>query len=245
MLNRINPNISVDCVIFGFDFKKLHVLLVERSLPYNNSGKPIFTDYTLAGNHIYEDEDLEEACRRIVKDLTGFEGFYMEQFQALAHPDRLKKEKDQLWLQRIGHNPYNRVITVGYFVLLDKYSMDFRLASRKVAWFPVDKIPELAFDHNGILKIALDSLRKRIQVSPVGYHLLPGKFSLSQLQTLFEVVFAVKIDKRNFRKKALKLKYLIPLNEKQSNVPHKPAQLFMFSREVYEMTRKDFFDLSI
>lgn len=245
MLNRINPNISVDCVIFGFDFKKLYVLLVERSLPYNNSKKPIFTDHTLAGNHIYEHEDLEEAARRIVRDLTGFEGFYMEQFQALAHPDRLKKDKDQLWLQRIGYNPNNRVITVGYFVLLDKNSMEFKLSSRKVTWFPINKIPELAFDHDIILGRALESLRARIQVSPVGYRLLPRKFSLFQLQTLFEVVFAVKFDKRNFRKKALKLKYLIPLNEKQSNVSHKPAQLFMFSHEVYEMTRKEFFDFAI
>jgi hypothetical protein len=241
----INPNISVDCVVFGFDFKQLKVLLVERSFQSDYSQKPLFTDHALIGNHIYEHEDLEEAARRILNDLTGLKGLYLEQFVAVAHPDRLKKEKDQIWLQSIGHNPGNRVITVGYFGLLDGYSMEIRYSGRKVGWFPVDRIPNLAFDHETILEQALVCLKTRLRVSTIGFRLLPKKFSLSQLQTLFEVVQGTTFDKRNFRKKILKLRYLIPLNEKQANVSHKPAQLYMFSEEVYEMTKKDFFEYII
>ncbi len=219
--------------------------MVERSFQSDYSQKPLFTDHTLIGNHIYEHEDLEEATRRILNDLTGLKGLYLEQFVAVAHPDRLKKEKDQIWLQSIGYNPGNRVITVGYFGLLDGYSMEIRSSGRKVGWFAVDRIPNLAFDHETIFEQALACLKTRLRVSTIGFRLLPKKFSLSQLQTLFEVVHGTTFDKRNFRKKILKLRYLIPLNEKQANVSHKPAQLYMFSEEVYEMTKKDFFEYII
>jgi 8-oxo-dGTP diphosphatase len=237
-----NPNISVDCVVFGFDLKQLNVLLVERIFQSNLSQKPIFTDHTLIGNHIFEHEDLEDAARRILKELTGLEDIYLEQFLAMAHPDRLKKERDQIWLQHIGLHPGNRVITVGFFGLLDITSVEISSSTRKVSWFPVNQLPALAFDHADILNHALESLRKSMRISTIGYLLLPKKFSLSQLQTLFEVIHGIKLDKRNFRKKMGRLKYLIPLNEKQLNVSHKPAQLYMFSREVYEMTRRDFFE---
>jgi len=241
----LNPNISVDCVVFGFDLKQLKVLLVERSFPINDGQKSYFSDHTLIGHHIYDQEDLEEGARRILKNLTGMEDIYLEQFTVAAHPDRLKKEKDQIWLRQIGHNPGNRVITVGYFGLVNVDSMKIQPAGRRVAWFPVKRVPDLAFDHHVILEKALERLKIRTRVSTVGFRLLPRKFSLSQLQTLFEVVHGKTFDKRNFRKKILKLKYLIPLDEKQENVSHKPAQLYMFSHEVYEMTRKNFFDYII
>lgn len=211
----------------------------------NDGNKSYFSDHTLIGHHIYDYEDLEEGARRILKDLTGMENIYLEQFTVAAHPDRLKKEKDQIWLRQIGHNPDNRVITVGYFGLVNVDSMKIQPSGRRVAWFPVKRVPDLAFDHHAILEKALDRLKMRTRVSTVGFHLLPRKFSLSQLQTLFEVVHGKTFDKRNFRKKILKLKYLIPLDEKQENVSHKPAQLYMFSHEVYEMTRKNFFDYII
>ena len=241
----INPNISVDCVVFGFDHKQLKVLLAERSLQSNDPQKSFFSDHTLIGNHIYDHEDLEEAARRVLFTLTGMEDIYLEQFIAAAHPDRLKKEIDQIWLRRIGHNPGNRVITVGYFGVVNADSMKIQQSGRKVDWFPVNRIPNLAFDHDVILRQALECLKTRMRLSTIGFRLLPGKFSLSQLQTLFEVVHGKKFDKRNFRKKILKLRYLIPLDEKQTNVSHKPAQLYIFSHEVYEMTKKDFFEYII
>lgn len=241
----LNPNISVDCVVFGFDLKQLKVLLVERSFQANEGLKSYFSDHTLIGHHIYDHEDLEEGARRILKKLTGMENIYLEQFTVAAHPDRLKKEKDQIWLRQIGHNPGNRVITVGYFGLVNVDSMHIQPSVRPVTWFPVNRIPDLAFDHDMILERALESLKTRMRVSTIGFRLLPRKFTLSQLQILFEVVHGKTFDKRNFRKKVLKLRYLIPLDEKQENVSHKPAQLYMFSHEVYEMTKKNFFDYII
>ena len=243
-MNVINPNISVDCVIFGYDFKDLNVLLVERTLK-SNSGDLIFSDHTLLGNHIYKGEDIYDAARRILKDLTGFEDIFLEQFRAFADPYRLKKKKDQQWLQSIGYDPDTRVITVGYYALLHCNDVKIHTGNRKVSWVPVHQVNELAFDHNLILLKALEYLRHKAMLDPVAYQLLPKKFTLSQLQKLYEVIFNIDLDKRNFRKKVARMKYLIPLNEKQKDVAHKPAQLYMFSREVFEMTKKELFDFTI
>jgi hypothetical protein len=239
---RLNPNISVDCVMFGFDMKRLNVLLVERSIP--EQGINFIPDFTLAGNHIYENEDIDEAADRIVKSLTGIKNIYLEQFQAFAHPERLSRKKDRIWLKYLGYNPDNRVITVAYYALIDHYSMRIQPSGRKVEWFPIDAIPDLAFDHKNILMTAMESLRSRMQLSPVGFQLLPPKFTLSQLQTLYETVYDTSFDKRNFRKKVLKLRYIIALDEKQTQVSHKPARLYRFSRQKYEVLKKEFFDFT-
>jgi hypothetical protein len=243
-LSVINPNISVDCVIFGYDLKDLNVLLVERTL-ISESGEEVFSDHTLLGNHIYEEEDIYDAARRILQDLTGFEDIFLEQFHAFADPDRLKKKKDQQWLQSIGHDPDTRVITVGYYALLHCNDVRIHTGNRKVEWVPVNLVDELAFDHNLILQQAMEDLRNKAMLSPIAYQLLPRKFTLSQLQKLYEVIFNIELDKRNFRKKVARMKYLIPLNEKQKGVAHKPAQLYMFSHEVFEMTKKELFDFTI
>jgi len=242
--DSINPNISVDCVVFGYDFKHLNVLLVERTLIGVNN-ETIFSDYSLAGNHIYEDEDIDGAASRILEDLTGFKKVYLKQFQSFAHPDRLKKIRDQKWLRSIGYNSQNRVITVGYYALLNCKEVTIHPGNRIVKWTPVEKVKKLAFDHNEILSNALDDLRLKMRTSPIGYELLPKKFTLSQLQKLYEVIYDTRIDKRNFRKKIAKLNYIVPLNEKQKGVAHKPAQLYMYSQEVFEITKREFFDITI
>jgi hypothetical protein len=202
-------------------------------------------DHTLLGNHIHLGEDIDAAAFRIVKELTGFENIFLEQFHAFAHPDRLKDQKDQQWLSSIGHNPENRVITIGYYSLLNCQEVNIHTGDRKVLWVPVDKVGKLAFDHNHILSKAIEDLRLRVMLDPIAYRLLPRKFTLSQLQKLYEVIFKISFDKRNFRKKVARMKYLIPLNEKQKGVAHKPAQLYMFSNEVFEMTKKELFDFTV
>jgi hypothetical protein len=243
-LSVINPNISVDCVIFGYDFKDLNVLLVERTL-VTKTGELVFADHTLLGNHIYDREDISDAARRILQDLTGVGDIYLEQFHAFAHPERLKNKKDQQWLRSIGYDPDTRVITVGYYALVPCDEVKIRPGKRKVEWIPVHQVDELAFDHNLILHKALEDLRNKAILGPVAYQLLPKKFTLSQLQKLYEVIFNIGLDKRNFRKKVARMKYLIPLNEKQKGVAHKPAQLYMFSREVFDMTKQELFDFTI
>lgn len=245
MINhRILPNISVDCVIFGFDFERLNVLLVERELT-DDHRSTLIKDYTLTGYHIFEDEDLDNAAGRILKDLTGLDNIYLEQFSTFGNIERVTGEKDQLWLKHINMGFAERIITVGYFSLIDNTKVSLSLKDKKIQWFPIDVIPdlEMAFDHKQIFYKALEALRQKVKAEPIGFELLPEKFTLTQLQKLLESVLGFPIDKRNFRKKISQMPYIVPLKEKQKDVAHKPAQLFLFSREVYEKTKKERFGI--
>jgi 8-oxo-dGTP diphosphatase len=241
----LNQNISVDCVIFGFDGDNLNVLLVDRTLTDQQNGKVIFSDFTLTGNHIFENEDLSTAASRILFDLTGLNNIFLEQFGVFAHPDRLAKPNDQQWLIASGKDPKNRIITVGYFSLIATKDITLEWKGRNVKWYRINEVGKLAFDHNQVLNSALAALRNKLLNEPIGFELLSDKFTLTQLQKVYEVILGTSLDKRNFRKKISRMKYLIPLNEKQKGVAHKPAQLFIFSREVYEKTKGNLFDFSI
>jgi len=240
MNKPIIPNLSVDCVIFGFDTKELNVLLVERTLSDKDHNSVIFSDFTLTGNHVQVGEDPDAAAVRILNDLTGLHDIYLEQFHTFGGTHRLLKEKDQLWIHSLGLNIPDHVVTVGYFSLIDCTSVEITdHLSRNVKWFPVNALPELAFDHAEILKMALERLRLKLKQEPIGFELLTEKFTLTQVQRLYEAILGTKFDPRNFRKKISQMKYVIPLDEKQTAVRHKPAQLFIFSRDVYERTRKE------
>jgi ADP-ribose pyrophosphatase YjhB (NUDIX family) len=141
----VNPHLSVDCVIFGFDFEKLNVLLVDRKLT-NEKGN-LVADKTLAGNHVFMDEDLDEAAARVLKDLTGLSDIYLEQFKTFGNPNRLLSDKDQKWIKSIGYNPTDRVVTVGYFSLVNVFAAEFDLRNaeqnpkwygRNPQWYPID-----------------------------------------------------------------------------------------------------------
>ena len=241
MINhKILPNISVDCVIFGFDFERLNVLLVEREL-VDTTGKSLIKDHTLTGYHIFEDEDLDNATGRILKDLTGLDNIYLEQFYTFGKTNRVSGEKEQIWLKHINQGFAERIITVGYFSLIDNTKVTLTSKDKKIQWFPIDTIPdmEMAFDHKQIFYKALEALQNKVKTEPIAFELLPDKFTLTQMQKLFESLLGFPIDKRNFRKKVNQLPYIVPLKEKQKGVSHKPAQLFLFSREVYERTRKE------
>lgn len=243
--HNIIPNISLDCVIFGFDFEKLNVLLMERELRDDKTGKSLIDDYTLAGYHIYNDEDLDSAASRILKDLTGLDNIYLEQFFTFGKLDRVSGEKDMLWLKHINMGFAERIVTVGYYSLIDSRNVTLRPSDRNIRWYPVDDVPqmEMAFDHRQILYKALDALRTKIRIEPVAFELLPERFTLTQLQKLYEAIYGTSFDKRNFRKKIAQMPYLIALKEKQKGVAHKPAQLYLFSREVYDKTRKERIDI--
>jgi 8-oxo-dGTP diphosphatase len=243
---KIIPNLSVDCVIFGFDTKSLNVLLVERTLINKKDNSTLFTDYTLTGNHVLAGEDIDQAACRVLKGLTGLDSIYLEQFQTFGSVGRLSKEKDQLWIKSLGLNIADQVITVGYYSLINSSIVKLPgLRERKIKWFPVKEIPELAFDHLTILQKALERLRLKLRQEPIGFELLPQKFTLTQVQNLYESILGTQFDARNFRKKIAQMKYLIPLDEKQKGVRHKPAQYYIFSRDVYERTRKEKLDFSI
>lgn len=236
---RIIPNLSVDCVIFGFDSKDLNVLLVERTLT-TKQGKIVFSDYTLTGNHVQEAENPDEAAIRILNNLIGYHDIYLEQFHTFGSPSRLRNKKDQLWIHSLGLDIPDHVVTIGYFSLIDNSSFNISWQrERNVRWFPVNNLPELGFDHAVILRKALERLQLKFRQEPIGFELLPEKFTLTEVQRLHEAILGIKLDPRNFRKKLSQMKYIIPLDEKQKAVRHKPAQLFIYSRDVYERTRKD------
>ncbi len=243
MNNEIIPNISIDCAIFGFDFEKLNVLLLERRLE-NPDGSLVFSDYSLVGQHILNNESLDEAAARILLESTGLSNIYLEQFYVFGCPKRLDKERAKIWLKSIGKDPNERVITVGYFSLVNTKSVHVSYTQRHASWYEVKNVENLAFDHDQILKKGIEALRHKIKSEPLAFELLPQKFTLSQLQKLYEVVLDITIDKRNFRKKALQSDYIVALSEKQKDVLHKPAQLFMFSRDIYNATKKEDFSFS-
>lgn len=237
-MQKVISNISIDCVIFGFDGKKFKVLLNKRNLKDNN-GNIIVNDYKLMGAQVYQDETAEMSAQRILYEVAGFNNIFLTQFHTFSSLERLSKEKDQIWLKELHPGLDKRIITIAYYALVDcnKFSPDN--AHKNVKWFPINKLPELAFDHLEIFNKALEELRLKVQHFPIIFELLPEKFSLTQLQTVYEAIFNLKFDRRNFRKKIHQMKFIISLDEKQKDVKHKPALVYIFSKDVYERTKKE------
>lgn len=240
---NLNPHVSVDCVIFGFGFEELKVLLIERGLPDRQESNGQRT-LMLPGDLVMDTENLDQSALRVLKALTSLENVYMEQFCAFGDPARVRKEKDLAWLRSMREDPEARVITVGYYSLvrIDKFNPTPSYYARSADWYSVHQVPELAFDHNEILDTALSRLKYKARVEPIGFELLPQKFTLGQLQKLYEAILGTVLDKRNFRRKILSRGFLIELEEKQQGVPHKPAKLYQFDSAQYERLKGNSFD---
>lgn len=229
-------DISVDCVVFGFDGESLNVLLIEQRLPEKGLLTPEKLQMALPGDMVLENESLDDSAARVLKELTSLEGIYLKQFHTFGDPERVKGLKDLDWLRSFRANPDRRVITVAYYSLvkMDEYQPQPSSFAGRATWINVADIPMLAFDHNDIAYTALEVLREELIAHHIGFELLPEKFTLSQLQQLYEVILDKKLDKRNFRKNIKKLDQIVPLDEKQKGVLHKPAQLFRFDKEADE-----------
>jgi 8-oxo-dGTP diphosphatase len=225
----INPNLSVDCVVFGFDNKGLKVLLIEQK-DLGQANK----QFALPGDLVLEEESLDEAANRVLKELTQLSGIYLHQFHAFGDPNRVKNVKDIAWLQSYRENPQARVITVAYFALvkMDDFKPEASSFAERVFWQDIHEVPPLAFDHNAIIDKGLKSLQEQFEIKNLGFELLPEKFTLNQLQVLYEAVLDIELDKRNFRKKVMKESWVTPLDEKQHGVLHKPARLYTLNDEV-------------
>lgn len=237
-MRKIIPNISVDCLVFGFDLERLHILLKKREL-IDKDGNVIISDYTLAGHHVMENETADEAAYRILYDITGFDNIYLEQFHCFSSTDRLKNEKDQIWIKHLNLDIPMHVFSIGYYSLVDKTKLKLDEKHQNAQWFPIDELPELGFDHALIIKKGIECMQKKFKLEPIAFELLPEKFTITQMQKLYETILGKTFDRRNFRKKVSQLRYIIPLGEKQNGVPHKPAQVFIFSRDVYDKTKKE------
>lgn len=228
-------HLSVDCVLFGYDDAGLKVLLInqKRTEPADSNVKPMSQ---LPGDLILLDEGLDEAAARVLYELTQLNGVYLKQFHAFGDPNRVKDLKDRAWLRSVRTQPEQRVVTVGYFGLVSLHDFNPKPASfaGSADWIDLQDIGELAFDHNEILSRAIDALQSQLESQHISFELLPKKFTISQLQSLYEVVLEKKFDKRNFRKNVKKMSHVVPLDEKQQGVMHKPAQLFSFNRDELE-----------
>ncbi|MEI6435704.1 MAG: NUDIX domain-containing protein [Bacteroidota bacterium] len=237
---NLNPHVSVDCVVFGFEFGKLNVLLIERNMEFE--GKE-YRDLKLPGDLVRKDENLDTAASRVLKELTGLNNIYLEQFSAIGSPERLlRRPRDMEWLRSIGH-PEEIVVTIAYYSLIniDQDKAASFILQSNASWFTVSEIKELAFDHLSILQQALQVLRTDLILKPIAFELLPAKFTLRQLQQLYEVILGIKLDKRNFRKKVANMSFISQINEKQVDVSHKPAQYYSFNRKIYIKTKKNLF----
>lgn len=224
---KLNPHISIDCVVFGFNGQELKILAIRRKL--DNT----ITDLKLPGDFISDDEDLNSAANRILFELTGLSDIYLHQFHVFGKPDRIKDERDIHWLRKTTGLPISRVVTIAYYSLIRIHESSRDKAKKQDAgWYGIDDV-ELAFDHRDILEKGLSTLRNQLQFKPIGMELLPEKFTIRQLQNLYEIILSRKLDNRNFRKKVLKANYLIPLEEKENRVAHKPARMYSFNKEIY------------
>lgn len=228
-----NPHISVDCVVFGFDGEFIRVLLIKNG---RQKGQEV---YALPGDLLGLSEELDTAASRILNDLTGLKNIYLEQFRIFGDLDRMTNPIDIDWLNRIREHPEERVVTIAYYSLIKIDKIDLKAVkagsfAEQVLWQPIEEKRQLAFDHNKIANTAWDMLRNKIRHEPiVAFNLLPEKFTLRQLQGLYESIVGSELDKRNFRKRIQGKKFIVPLDKYETGVAHKPARYYHFQQEVY------------
>ncbi|MDB2606187.1 NUDIX domain-containing protein [Zobellia sp.] len=209
--------LAVDCIIFGFNNNRLELLLVHRGIePEKNS-------WSLIGGFVGNHEDMGDAANRVLKDLSGLEDVYMEQVRTFGKVDR---------------DPYERVVSTTYSALIIKEKYNKELIKKYNAeWHPVDELPDLVFDHTEMVQSAIKRLQRRARNFPIVFNLLPDKFSLPQLQKLYEAIFQQKMDKRNFRKKLATMDFLEKLQEKDMSESKKGAFLYQFNEEKYNISK--------
>lgn len=206
------PLVTVDIVVFTIQQNKLKALLIQRKqAPYEHM-------WAIPGGFIHQGETLEQAAARRLTEETNLNQIFLEQLYTFAEPNR---------------DPRARVITVAYYALIsaEKLQLEARANAEDLRWFSVNELPDLAFDHGQIVSFALNRLRDRLETSSVAFQLLPEKFTLTELQRVYELVYAKQLDKRNFRKKILSSNILVDIGETKMEGYHRPAQLYSFQRE--------------
>jgi len=216
------PAVTTDCVIFGYDEGVLKVLLIERGIePYR--GK-----WALPGGFIDMEEDAETCARRKLVQETGLENIYMEQLYTFSE---------------VSRDPRYRVISIAYYALVKPtdYNPQAGTDTTNIRWFPVSAVPELAFDHTGILGAARERLKGKIKYQPIGFELLPAKFTMPDLLRLYQTVLQAELDDRNFRKKILSYGLLVDTGEMQRGARNRAPKLYSFDKERYDKLTKDGF----
>lgn len=220
------PALTTDCVVFGLDDEDLKVLLIQRDLP------PYEGKWALPGGFVRVGESLDDSALRELREETGVSKVFLEQLYTFGEPDR---------------DPREHIVTVAYYALVNliQHPPKADTDARNAAWFAMDDIPQLAFDHQKILTSALDRLRAKVRYQPIGFELLPLKFTLGELQWLYERILEETIDKRNFRKKVKSLGILEETDEIQQDVAHRAARLYRFDHKRYRALVKEGFHFEL
>ena len=221
--NQTRVLAAVDCIILGFDGQSLKILLIHRGI------EPEKGKWSLMGGFIQPDESPEHAATRILKTLTGLEGVYLEQLFTFGKPER---------------DPIERTLSVTYFALIDIHRYEKQLSDEyHPEWFPLNKIPRLIFDHNEMVKMAKDKLRYKAALHPLLFELLPKKFTIPQLQSLYESVYDTGFDKRNFSRKVLSTNLLIKQEDKDKGSSKKGAYYYKLNTKKYKANFQAFFNI--
>jgi 8-oxo-dGTP diphosphatase len=218
--------LAVDCVVFGLDVNDLKVLLIQRRF------EPFQHVWALPGGFVHLDETLDEAARRELSEEAGVSDVYLEQLYTFGDVQR---------------DPRERVVSVAYYALAKLSDHRIRAATDAlgVGWFSLDGLPTLAFDHAHIVERAIERLRGKVRYAPIGFELLPPRFSLTQLQRLYEIILGGELDKRNFRKKILSMELLVETDELERGVRHRAARLYRFDRRRYDKLTRSGFSFAI
>lgn len=209
--------VTVDCVIFGFDDNELKVLLIRSDL---EKYKGL---WSLLGDIVSENEEIDAAAYRVLEQRTGMTDIYLDEVRTFSHPNR---------------HPGGRVITVAYCSLLNIKHHSLKITDNELHWHNVNSIETMAFDHQKIVETCHEWLQKMVQENPLAFNLLPDKFSLRELQNLYETILGVSLDRRNFRKKFAAMDLLIDTNEMEEDVPHRPGKLYSFNYEKYHKNNR-------
>ena len=214
------PAVTTDCVIFGYDGKELKVLLIERGI------EPFKGCWAFPGGFLNMDEDALAGARRELKEETGLEDAFIEQFHTFSEP---------------GRDPRGRVITIAHYALVKIQEVEGGDDAAQARWFPIGEVPPLAFDHDRILRMAMSRLKERIHFEPVGFELLPDVFTMPQLQNLYEAILEVHFDRRNFASKMLKLGILEDTGDRPAGASSRIPVIYRFNKEKYnELKAKGF-----
>ncbi len=212
--NQIKCLVALDSIIFGFDGDELKLLLVKRGIENEQN------TWSLMGGWVQPKESLEEASTRILFELTNLKDIYLEQLYTFGNPER---------------DPVERTVSVAYFALINVEDYDSKISKNYEAqWFSMQELPPLLFDHASMVKMAIDNLRYKASQHPIGFELLPEKFTIPQLQKLYEAIFGTELDKRNFSRKLLSTHLLIKLDEKQKGYSKKGAFYYRIDEEKYK-----------
>lgn len=217
--------VATDCIIFGFDSGRLKLLVFRRKV------EPFQGEWSLIGSFVKLNEDVSEAAKRVLAETTGLENVFMEQLKAYGAADR---------------DPGYRCISIAHYALIRIDDYDKELVEKfGAAWYDIEELPNLVLDHTQMVQDALERLRRKARYQPIGFELLPEKFTIPQLQLLYEAIYQKDLDPRNFRKKLLSLKVLVKLDEKDKSTSRRGAFLYKFDHEKYEKLLKSGYNFEI